>query len=81
MRAEIFHALFWLFVGIVTTFSSTRYSLGSFSDPGPGALPFLLGVVFILLALIYRWYGLGRIFQHHHRAALAPVGTIGRRFA
>ena len=53
MRAEIFHALFWLFVGIVTTFSSTRYSLGSFSDPGPGALPFLLGVVFILLALIY----------------------------
>jgi len=53
MRAEIFHALFWLCVGIITTYSSTHYSLGSFSDPGPGALPFVLGLVFILLALIY----------------------------
>ena len=53
MRAELFHALFWLCVGIITTYSSTRYSLGSFSDPGPGALPFILGLLFILLALIY----------------------------
>lgn len=52
MRAEFFHALFWLCVGIITTFSSTHYSLGSFSDPGPGTLPFVLGLVFILLALI-----------------------------
>ena len=53
MRTEFFHALFWLCVGIITTFSSTRYSLGSFSDPGPGALPFVLGLIFILLASIY----------------------------
>ena len=53
MRGEIFHAVFWLCVGIAATFSSTHYSLGSFSDPGPGTLPFLLGLVFILLALIY----------------------------
>jgi hypothetical protein len=52
MRAEILHGLFWLCIGIITTFSSTHYSLGSFSDPGPGALPFILGLVFILLALI-----------------------------
>lgn len=53
MRAEFFHALFWLCVGIIATFSSTHYSLGSFTDPGPGALPFVLGLIFILLALIY----------------------------
>ena len=53
MQSEFLHALFWLCVGIITTYSSTHYALGSFSDPGPGALPFVLGLVFILLALIY----------------------------
>lgn len=53
MRTEIFHALFWLCVGLIATYSSTHYSLGSLSDPGPGALPFILGLLFILLALIY----------------------------
>lgn len=52
MGAEFYHALFWLCVGVTTTVMSWRYSLGSLTDPGPGALPFGLGLLFILLSLL-----------------------------
>jgi len=74
-NGEFFHALFWLGVGIFTTRLSTRYSLGSFSDPGPGALPFGLGVIFILLALIFLVMSVrGRELQNKTRSVTTGIG-------
>ena len=52
MSGNFFQGLFWLCIGLTVVFFSSRYTIGTLSDPGPGALPFGLGFVFILLSLI-----------------------------
>ena len=52
MSGDFFQALLWLFIGVVVLFLSSNYSMGTLSEPGPGALPFGLGLVFVLLSLI-----------------------------
>ncbi len=58
MSGDFFQGLLWLFIGLVVLFLSSQYSMGSFSDPGPGALPFGLGLVFVMLSMIL-------LFQSH----------------
>jgi hypothetical protein len=52
MSGEFLQGLFWLFIGIAVTLFSSKYSMGTLTDPGPGALPFGLGLVFILLSIL-----------------------------
>ena len=37
--------LIWLILGIGICIGSTRLRLGKFSNPGPGFMPFLAGVI------------------------------------
>lgn len=52
MSGDFFQGLLWLFIGVVVLFLSSNYSMGTLSEPGPGALPFGLGLVFVLLSSI-----------------------------
>ena len=52
MSGEVLQGLFWLLIGIAVTTYSSKYNMGSLSELGPGALPFGLGFVFILLSLL-----------------------------
>jgi hypothetical protein len=52
MSGDFFQGLLWLFIGVVVLFLSSSYSMGTLSEPGPGALPFGLGLVFVLLSSI-----------------------------
>ncbi len=52
MSGNFLQGLLWLCIGLAVVFLSSRYTIGTLSDPGPGALPFGLGFVFILLSVI-----------------------------
>ena len=52
MSSDFFQGLLWLFIGLVVVFFSSQYAIGTLSDPGPGALPFGLGLIFVLLSMI-----------------------------
>ena len=52
MSGDFFQGLLWLFIGVVVLVLSSSYSMGTLSEPGPGALPFGLGLVFVLLSSI-----------------------------
>jgi len=52
MAGDFFQGLLWLCIGVGVLFFSSSYSMGTLSEPGPGALPFGLGLVFVLLSLI-----------------------------
>jgi hypothetical protein len=52
MAGDFFQGLLWLFIGVGVLFFSSNYSMGTLSEPGPGALPFGLGLVFVLLSSI-----------------------------
>ena len=41
-----------LLVGVITVWGSTSLSMGKFKHPGPGFLPFGLGVCLIILSLV-----------------------------
>jgi len=66
--------LFWLGLGIAATILSTRYDMGSLSDPGPGALPFGLGLVFIVLSLAFMFGG-----RKAEDAGHQPFGPLWRK--
>jgi hypothetical protein len=60
MSGNFFQGLLWLSIGLAVIFLSSQYNMGTFSEPGPGALPFGLGLVFVLLSsiLLFRsWRG------------------------
>lgn len=62
MSGDFFQGLLWLSIGAAITLLSSKYNMGTFSAPGPGALPFGLGIVFIVLsgALMFRsWRTMG----------------------
>jgi putative tricarboxylic transport membrane protein len=52
MSGDFFQGLLWLFIGLAVVYFSSRYTIGTPSDPGPGALPFGLGLVLVLLSVI-----------------------------
>ena len=68
MSGDFFQALLWLFIGVVVLFLSSNYSMGTLSEPGPGALPFGLGLVFVLLSLILLFHSWrGKAPEHEKR--------------
>jgi hypothetical protein len=53
---EFISGFFWLIMGIILAVWSTEYKVGNLTEPGPGFLPLLLGLLLILasLALLIR---------------------------
>lgn len=54
-RYEAIPAIFWIFLSIFVMGVACKLGLGSFHNPGPGLLPFLLGVVLLLISLSIVW--------------------------
>ena len=54
MKKDQFIAvLFWIGLGVFVSIFSYRFGLGSFRSPGPGLMPFLLGLLLCGLSLYY----------------------------
>lgn len=51
MQIERLGHLFWLAVGLVSIYGSTRLGLGALREPGSGFLPFIAGCFISLMAL------------------------------
>jgi putative tricarboxylic transport membrane protein len=49
---DLISGIFWLAVGMILTLWSTRYTVGSIVEPGPGFLPLGLGILLIFLSII-----------------------------
>jgi putative tricarboxylic transport membrane protein len=52
MAGKSIQGLLWLCLGITISYLSTKYKVGTLDEPGPGVLPFICGLLFILFALI-----------------------------
>jgi hypothetical protein len=77
MSGDFYQGLLWLSIGLVAVFLSSRYTIGTLSDPGPGALPFGLGLVFILLSasLLFQSFRIKNPENEKHR----PFGPRRRK--
>jgi hypothetical protein len=51
-HTNIISAVFWLCLGLLFSIWSTSYHIGGITQPGPGFLPFVLGILIILFSLI-----------------------------
>ncbi len=73
MPGDFYQGFFWLCIGGGVIFLSSRYSMGTLSEPGPGTLPFGLGLVFILLSviLLFRSYRTKEL-EHEKRLSFGP---------
>ena len=47
-KYDIFPALFWVGLSIFVAVFSHRLGLGNFQNPGPGLMPFLVGIALLL---------------------------------
>ena len=73
MSSDFFQSLLWLCIGVVVVLLSSRYSMGTLSEPGPGSLPFGLGLVFILLSLILLFHSYRtKKLEHEKRLPFGP---------
>ncbi len=52
-KRDIGSSLFFLGLGVAISFYAASYGLGQAGTPGPGFLPFLTGIVLILLSLCH----------------------------
>ena len=52
MAGAVVQSLLWLGLGILVLILSQNYNMGTLREPGPGALPFGLGLVIVLLSAI-----------------------------
>jgi putative tricarboxylic transport membrane protein len=62
MVAEFVQGFLWLGIGIAVLYFSTEYNMGSLTEPGPGALPFTVGLIFVVLSsilIIRTWHKKG----------------------
>lgn len=50
--SDLISVIFWLVVGLLLSFWSTRYQIGSLTQPGPGFYPLGLGILLIFFSLI-----------------------------
>lgn len=48
---DLISGLFWLVMGIILSIWSTEYQFGNITQPGPGFLPLILGLLLILSSL------------------------------
>ncbi len=52
MNHEMIGGIFWMVFGIVLCSWSGTYEIGTFSHPGTGLMPFLLGALLIVLSTV-----------------------------
>jgi putative tricarboxylic transport membrane protein len=51
-KSDLYATVFWIALGaFVSVWACVKLGIGKFSAPGPGLMPFLLGLLFGLLAL------------------------------
>jgi uncharacterized membrane protein len=51
-KHDLYAAIFWVALGVfVSAYAYIKLGIGKFNAPGPGFMPFLLGVLFTLFAL------------------------------
>lgn len=72
MRGDFLQGLLWLSIGIVVILLSSRYNMGTLSELGPGALPFGLGLVFVLLSAILLFRSWQVKTGHEQRLPFGP---------
>jgi hypothetical protein len=51
-KYDLYGGFFWLFMAIFVSAMGVKFGLGSFSYPGPGFFPFLVGSILSFLSLI-----------------------------
>jgi len=51
LRKDLFSSLFWIASGALIILGSLRLPLGGPQNPGPGFLPFLVGVLMLILSV------------------------------
>jgi putative tricarboxylic transport membrane protein len=51
-RYDLAIRIFWIALGLFVVIYSYTLGLGQFINPGPGLLPFLLGLIFLILATV-----------------------------
>ena len=66
-------SLVLLIVSCLIMIESVRLKIDQFQEPGPGFVPFFLGLALAILSVI------SLIFPYPQKKAVAPSGTIGRR--
>ncbi len=72
-RADRGCGLFWLLLGVAISIESVRLDLGSPRNPGPGFIPFLLGTILEILAVIL----LIRSFSTKKDASIPSIAILG----
>ena len=56
--SNLVSVIFWLVVGLLLSFWSTLYQIGSLTQPGPGFYPLGLGILLIFFSLILLGQGI-----------------------
>jgi Na+/melibiose symporter-like transporter len=67
--------IFWLMIGLLLSVWSTRYRIGGLLQPGPGFLPFILGLILIILSLFLLMRG---VKEYITAAQEAPIPSLSR---
>jgi putative tricarboxylic transport membrane protein len=65
MQSSLIPILFWILLSFFVIFLSRNIGLGEFRSPGPGLMPFLVGIFLLLVSL----YALIRFFVKKRQAA------------
>lgn len=50
-RRSFIPVIFWILLSLFVMFASGKLGLGRFRDPGPGLMPFLVGLILFLVSL------------------------------
>jgi hypothetical protein len=74
--SDLISVIFWLVVGLLLSFWSTRYQIGSLTQPGPGFYPLGLGILLIFFSLILLGQGI-RSPQATKKAAPSSFSVSG----
>jgi hypothetical protein len=74
--SDLISVIFWLVVGLLLSFWSTRYQIGSLAQPGPGFYPLGLGILLIFFSLTLLGQGI-RSPQATKKAAPSSFSVSG----
>jgi hypothetical protein len=69
---DFISGVFWLGIGVLLSFWSASYQIGSLIQPGPGFLPLALGLLLILLSLIL----VGKGLTSSHIVQTVPTSSL-----
>ena len=76
MRKDLISSLFWVASGALIILGSLRLPLGGPQNPGPGFLPFLVGVLMLILSVVLLFRS-----THLKREKIAgPAGVSSKSF-